>query len=189
MSNWRYNYFETQILLPEVAATIQWEMGSLIKLLKNWFYLHLKLFSKVHTVYCTWLQIRVQHWGDDHHILVTFLILGGMILRFLVWENFFGIPKLMFFYSFPPHFWWRFFCSPAFFPISCSNSLIPKKFPPPCMLRPPKSFPLEPSLKNIGACWAMGKIKIIGGMEVKYWGGMYPPSPRDLQPWYCKHSV
>ena len=34
------------------------------------------------------LQIRVRHWGDDQHILVNFLILGGMILE-----------KPMFFYS------------------------------------------------------------------------------------------
>ena len=35
------------------------------------------------------LQIRVQHWGDDQHILLTFLVLGGgMILGFLVWASF-----------------------------------------------------------------------------------------------------
>ena len=32
------------------------------------------------------LQIRVQHWGDNQHILVNFLILGGMIPRLFVWE-------------------------------------------------------------------------------------------------------
>ena len=38
----------------------------------------------MYTVY-PGLQIRVQHWGDDWHILVIFLILGGggMILKFL----------------------------------------------------------------------------------------------------------
>ena len=44
---------------------------------------------------CAGLQIRVQHWGDDQHILVTFLILGGMILRFFL-MTFFLLARLFF---------------------------------------------------------------------------------------------
>ena len=81
------------------------------------------------------------------------------------------------------------FCSPALFPISCSNSLIPKKITPPCILRPPKYFPLEPSLKNIGACWAMGKNQNYWGDGGQILGGMNLPIPPGFAAWYCKHTV
>ena len=175
MSNWRYNYFETQILLPE---TIQWEIGTLIKSLKNWFYLNLKLFSKVHTVYCTWLQIRVQHWGMISIFWWPFWNGGGDDFKISCLGEFFGIPKLMFFYSFPPNFFDDlFFLLASLFPMSCSNSLIPKKIPPPCILRPPKYFLLEPSLKNIGACWTMGKNQNYWGDGGQILGGMNLPIP------------
>ena len=99
-------------------------------------------------------KIRVQHWGDDQHILVTFLIWGGDDFKISCLGEFFLVyPNSCFSTHSHQIFLMTFsFCSPAFFPISCSNSLIPKKITPPCILRPPKYFPLEPSLKNIGAC-------------------------------------
>ena len=58
-------------------------------------------------------------WGDDFKI--SFL---GELLCDAGERNFcfldLGMPKLMFFYSFPPNFLMTFFCSPRFFcPISC----------------------------------------------------------------------
>ena len=55
----------------------------------------------MYTVY-PGLQIRVQHWGDDWHILVIFLILGGDDLKIPFWILL--CPNSCFFYSFSPDF-------------------------------------------------------------------------------------
>ena len=35
------------------------------------------LYFVISREFRTGLQIRVQHWGDDHHVLVTFFDIGG----------------------------------------------------------------------------------------------------------------
>ena len=68
--------------------------------------------------------------------------------------------------------------------ISCKNALKPINIY--YMLHPPYPkilFRAQHGGKILGNSQQWAKIKIIGGMEVKYWGDVSPPSPRDLQPW------
>ena len=75
----------------------------------------------MYTVY-PGLQIRVQHWGDDRHILVI-LILGGMILKFLSGSCYAQA------YAFSTHFLQIFLmtfllANKLFSHISCKNALM-----------------------------------------------------------------
>ena len=158
----------------------------------HWIYLPLCLCSKF-----TGLQIRVQHWGDDQHILATFLIWGDMILRFLVWENFRAIPvkdiffsfglamtKLMFFYSFSPDFLMTFFFK--LFPHFLLEFLSPYKNFLPCVFLHPKIFSAGGKILWSARQWA--KIKIYWGYGGQILGGgCIPLIPPDLQP--CKFTV
>ena len=116
-----------------------------------------------------------------------FFDIGGMILRFLLRENFWilACPNSCFStHSLPIFFddlFFLFFLTrhPFFSLFLVKIALTPNKFCPSCTLRPLKYFCCT-VMQNIKTIWA--KIEIIGGMEVKYWGDV-SPIRRDLQPW------
>ena len=108
------------------------------------------------------------YWGDDLRISS----LGG-----LFWIL--ACPNSCFSTHFFPIFLMTFFLLATFFsPFLVKIALTANKFSPSCTLRPLKYFHCA-MMENIKTHWA--KIEIIGGMEVKYWGGgMYPPTPPEF---------
>ena len=133
------------------------------------------------------LQIRVQHWGDDQHILVIFLILaggGGLILRFLEEIFVFQIlvlPNLCF-STHSLHLFSFFLLNSLFSPFLGPDSLSPNKISPSCILHPhphPQIFFAQAMVDKYCRMLSNGqKSKLLGdGGQILGGGGMYPRHP------------
>ena len=74
----------------------------MILLIKSLFYSSIEKVLNDSTPfrYCYRLQIRVQHWGDDQHILVTFLILGEDDFKISFFDDLLFLLARLFFHHF-----------------------------------------------------------------------------------------